>query len=184
MACPEIINKNQRLFIMKNINLLLFFSVFLALYFVVPISVSGQQADQSSIWVTYDRMVESNQDQPKKIMLFMEADWCGVCKRMKREVFPDPAIQTLLNDHFYPVRIDIESDEEIQFSDERVTKIELSKQFGIRGTPTIIFLESDFSVIGSSVGFSDTEEFTNLLQFINGEEYRDSSFKEYLQNIQ
>lgn len=176
--------RNQNLLLMKSFNLLFFFSFFLALYFVFPLSVSGQQADQSSIWVTYDRMVESNQDQPKKILLFMEADWCGVCKRMKREVFPDQTIQTLLNDHFYPVRINIESDEEIQFRDERVTKKELSKQFGIRGTPTIIFLESDFSVIGSSVGFSDTGEFTNLLQFINDEEYHDSSFDEYLQNIQ
>lgn len=146
--------------------------------------VSGQETDDSSHWISFEKMIESNQSEPKKIMLFMEADWCGVCKRMKREVFPDPTIQALLKTEFFPVRIDIESEEEIQFMDERVTKMELSKEFGIRGTPTIIFLDSDFSVIGNKVGFSDQEEFSSLLKFINQEEYKHTSFDGYMQRLQ
>lgn len=145
-------------------------------------NVYGQETGDSSPWVSFDEMVESNQNQPKKIMLFMEAEWCGICKRMKREVFPDPTIQTLLNDHFYPIRVDIESEEQIQFADERVTKKALSKEFGIRGTPTVIFLDTDYSVIGNKVGFSDRDEFTALLKFISEEEYNQASFEEYMQN--
>lgn len=157
-------------------------TLFTILILIGPANLLGQDSSVSTPWIPFDQMVESNQDQPKKIMLFMEADWCSVCKRMKREVFPNPAIQTLLSEHFYPVRIDIESDEEIIFADERITKKELSKEFGIRGTPTIIFLDSDFSVIGNKVGYSDQKEFTTLLKFINEEEYNHTSFDEYQQN--
>lgn len=168
---------------MKSIKPIILFSFILALLLSNPTEVLSQENSESSPWISFDEMVELNQHQPQKIMLFMEADWCGVCKRMKREVIPDPTIQTLLKNEFYPVRIDIESEEEIQFADERVTKKELSKQFGIRGTPTIIFLDDDFSVIGNKVGFSDQEEFTALLQFISDEEYNHTNFDEYLQNL-
>lgn len=147
-----------------------------------PQSIIAQENRNSSPWVSFNEMAEMNQNQPKKIMLFMEADWCSVCKRMKREVFPDSTIQALLREKFYPVRIDIESEEQIQFADEQVTKKELSKEFGIRGTPTIIFLNHDFSVIGNSVGFSGREEFITLLHFIGDDKYNHMSFDEFIQN--
>ena len=159
--------------------LIIITSVFLL---INSMNVYGQETSDSSPWVSFDEMVELNQNQPQKIMLFMEADWCGICKRMKREVFPDPTIQALLSEKFYPVRIDIESNEKVQFSDQQVTKKELSQEFGIRGTPTIIFLDHDYSVIGNKVGFSDQKEMTALLHFITNEEYNNTSFDEYLQN--
>ncbi|NBC64222.1 MAG: thioredoxin fold domain-containing protein [Bacteroidetes bacterium] len=166
---------------MKQIKPGIFIIITSGFLLIYSMNVYGQETGDSSPWISFDEMVESNQNQPKKIMLFMEADWCGICKRMKREVFPDPTIESILNNEFYPVRIDIESQEEIQFIDERVTKEELSKQFGIRGTPTIIFLDHDFSVIGNKVGFSDREELTALLNFISEDEYNQGSFEEYMQ---
>lgn len=174
---------NKLDFVMKNINQILASIVISALLYCNPIDVLGQENNDSSPWISFGEMVELNQNQPKKIMLFMEADWCSVCKRMKREVFPDSTIQTLLSTEFYPIRIDIESEETVQFSDAEVTMEELSKQFGIRGTPTIIFLEHDFSVIGNSVGYSDKENFTALLKFIRDEEYHQKSLDEYMQDL-
>lgn len=112
----------------------------------------------------------------------MEADWCGICKRMKREVFPDQNVQNILSNHFYPVRIDIESKEKVMFGEQYISKMELSKTLGVHGTPTIIFLEEDFSVIGNNVGFLDTEKTIDLLTFIKDEQYRNSSFDAYMQN--
>lgn len=168
---------------MKKNKLHIVITIIAAFVLSNPMNASAHESSDTSPWISFDQMVESNENQPKKIMLFMEADWCSVCKRMKREVFPDSTIQTLLNNEFYSIRIDIESDEKIQFSDEQISKKELSKQFGIRGTPTIIFLDHDFSVIGNKVGFSDQEEFTALLQFINKEEYNYTNFDEYLPNL-
>lgn len=173
----------QKHVVMKKIKPSILIFIVSTFLFSYTIDLKAQESIDSSPWVPFDEMVESNQNQPKKIMLFMEADWCSVCKQMKREVFPDPAIQTLLNSYFYPVRIDIESDEEIQFSDERISKKELSKEFGIRGTPTIIFLDHDYSVIGNKVGYSDRDEFTALLKFISEEEYNHASFEEYMQRL-
>ncbi|MDX1640801.1 MAG: thioredoxin fold domain-containing protein [Balneolaceae bacterium] len=135
------------------------------------------QGDTSQIdWVSYEKAITLAQNHNQKVLLFMEADWCSVCKRMKREVFPDKEIKTLMNDHFLPVRIDIESEDKILFQGREISKKNLAKDLGIYGTPTIIFLEENESVIGNNVGFMNTDNFKRLLTFIYQEEYLHSNF--------
>jgi len=160
-------------------------SLICSILLLIVSTLSAQDNNNGQFpWMNFENVVDSNSENPKKIMLFMEADWCTVCKQMKREVFPDQVVHTLVNDHFYPVRIDIESKEKIPFENQMITKMDLSKQLGVNATPTFIFLDHDYSVIGNKIGYSDTQEFAALLEFINNEEYKHTSFEEYLNNIQ
>ena len=46
------------------------------------------------------------------LMLFVDvyATWCGPCKMMDAQVYPDPALSTYMNEHFVSVRMDGETD--------------------------------------------------------------------------
>lgn len=143
----------------------------------LPLCVLAQNAASQIDWIDYENAATLAKNNNQKILLFMEADWCSVCKRMKREVFPDEQIQTLINDYFLPVRIDIESENKIVFDGKETTKKKLSKDLGVYATPTIILLEENESVIGNNIGFSDVNDFKRLLTFIYKEEYLHSEFK-------
>ncbi|MEX0843962.1 MAG: thioredoxin fold domain-containing protein [Balneolaceae bacterium] len=134
-------------------------------------------------WHEYEEAVELAEKNEKTIMLFMEADWCSVCKRMKREVFPDKEIQYLLNENFYIVSIDIESGKNMLYQQENITQKAFSKQMNLFATPTFIFLDFDETVIGSKPGFMDKNELKQLLEFIYSDAYKSKSFADFQNNF-
>jgi thioredoxin-related protein len=131
-------------------------------------------------WGSYAEAAELAEDEQKKVMIFLEAEWCTVCKRMHREVFTNEEIISLLNNDFYSVRIDIESDERISVREKMITKKEFSKSVGIYGTPTILFLNSEEEVIGNYVGFLDVIDMIRLLNYIESDAYLTESLESYL----
>lgn len=141
--------------------------------------IFAQSEDKDIEWVSLEEAVSMAEEEPKKIMLFMEADWCTLCKKMKREVFPKSEVRGAINNSFYAVRIDIESGDLIRFKGKEWTKKELSQDLGLYATPTFIFLESDQSVIGNKPGYMDQDEFLRLLTFISDEAYLESGFENF-----
>lgn len=159
--------------------------LFAGLSLVITFSANAQEINNESNidWLSYNEAKKLAYNNEKKMMLFMEADWCSVCKRMKREVFPDKEIQYLLNENFYIVTIDIESDKKMVFQKENITQKAFSKQMNLFATPTFIFLDFDESVIGSNPGFMDENELIQLLEFIYSDAYKSKSFADFQNNF-
>lgn len=145
-------------------------------------TLNAQEADDRTNmqWYGFDEAKELAAKHQKKVMLFMEADWCTVCMRMKREVFPKPEVQELLSQYFYPVRVDIESKEKITYQGETMSEMAFSKNMNLYATPTFIFLDDDGIVIGNIPGFIYPTEMISLLQFIHTGAYKDQSFEEFV----
>jgi len=131
-------------------------------------------------WVDLELAQKHAKAENKKVLLFMEAEWCGYCKKMYREVFPKQSVQDSLHKYFYPVRIDLESKEQVVFNGSKISQQDLGRQFRVTGTPTLIFLESDGSVMGTQPGFIPAKIFDKLMAFVGSEEFQDMGFKEYL----
>ena len=152
------------------------------LMMVLPLAteVKGQSSARTDVsWISYAEAAEKADAEEKKVMIFLEADWCMVCKRMHREVFTNNEVFSLINSDFYPVRLDIESDDMIPVNGETISKKEYSKSIGIYGTPTILFLNSKEEVIGNFVGYSDDEEMKKLLTFISSDAYLTERLDDY-----
>ncbi len=142
--------------------------------------VYGQQSKSANTqWYNFDEATELSAESEKDLFLFMEADWCGICKRMHREVFTDSAIQSLLTTYFYPIRVDIESKDKLSFKGEIMTSKSFSKKMKMSATPTIIFLQPDHTVIGSKAGFMDIGELSILLKYIHSDAWERMPFEDY-----
>ncbi|SMO56785.1 thioredoxin family protein [Fodinibius sediminis] len=146
-----------------------------------PMSASGQGRidDENLKWYSFSEAARLATVNHKKILLFMEADWCSVCKRMKREVFAARTIQTFLEKHFYYVRINIDSGKKMVFQGRAVTQRSFSKKMKMQATPTVIFLDQNKSIIGSKAGFMNRSVFLKLLRYIQTEAYLNLSYEEY-----
>lgn len=157
---------------------LIFTLLMMGTFFVLE--VKSQSAGEPDVnWISYAEATERVEAEEKKIMIFLEADWCTVCKRMHQEVFPDDDVASLINSDFYAVRVDIESADIIPVKGEMMSKKEYSKSVGIYGTPTILFLNSDEEIIGNFVGYSDKTDMTILLNFINSDAYMKESLESF-----
>lgn len=88
----------------------------------------------------------------KPVFLDISASWCGYCKRMKANVFTEPEVAKLYNTTFINVSVDGEKGEGIQ----------LAKKYGVKGYPTLVFLNPDGSLSFQTSGYHNKEEFLKL----------------------
>ncbi|MGD8427315.1 MAG: thioredoxin fold domain-containing protein [Balneolaceae bacterium] len=152
-------------------------TIALVIVFVMGPTVSMAQSIK---WMPLQQAQKLALQNHKKVMLFAEADWCGYCKRMHKEVFPQKTVQDSLYKYFYPARVDIESDQKILFNGKELAQRSLSQKFRIKGTPTTIFLDSNGDILGTQPGFLRSEIFDKLLSYVGAERYKKGSFRKYL----
>lgn len=148
---------------------------------VLCIGIFSATAQSDINWKSLSEAQELAKETGKKVMLFAEAEWCGYCKKMHKDVFPKQAVQDSLHKYFYPVKVDIESDREIVFNGSSLTERQLARKYRVSSTPTFIFLDQDGNTIGRQPGFLPTDIFDKLLAFVGSDLTGKQSFKQYLE---
>ncbi len=108
-------------------------------------------------WVKdFDVALRQAAEQRKFVVLDMSASWCGFCRRMAREVYPDPKFVEFSRNHVF-VRLFIDTDPQGPNLDER---------FEPRGFPTIVILNSRGQEVGRLVGARDRDRLIQEIQDI------------------
>ena len=123
--------------------------------------LSGGEAAQSKNELQFKRIksladlnaeVQKASQNGQNVMLDFYADWCVSCKEMEAYTFPDPAVQSALN-NVVLLQADVTANDD--------TDQALMKNFGIIGPPAIIFYGKDASELKPyrMVGFKDADKF-------------------------
>ena len=136
--------------------------------------------DDAPDWRSLETAIADAQADDKIILVYGYAAWCGYCVRFDREVFTDDAVQSYVNEHFAPTRLDVEDTTTVQFFDASVTARQLGQAMGIAGTPTSVFVASDGSMITKIPSFMDPETFLYALQYVKEEAYETTPFDQFL----
>lgn len=92
------------------------------------------------------------ENQGKKVMLDLYADWCVACKEFEKYTFPDPQVKAKLSEM---VVLQIDMTKNSPANDE------LMKQFQILGLPTILFFDEQGNELNPKriTGFMSAEPF-------------------------
>jgi protein disulfide-isomerase len=120
-------------------------TAFAALLFVIP------AVAQESSWLTNFEEAKAAAKKDQKLILadFTGSDWCGWCIKLKDEVFSKPEFQEWAAKNVVLLELDFprktEQDTELKKQNQ-----ELAKKYGIRGYPTILFLDADGKQIGQT----------------------------------
>lgn len=87
-------------------------------------------------------------------LVFMDAytTWCGPCKKMTKEIFPQQPVADYYNAHFVNVKMDMEKGE----------GIELAAKYGVAVYPTLLFFSPDGTIVHRSAGYHSVEQFLSL----------------------
>jgi thioredoxin-related protein len=87
-------------------------------------------------------------------ILFMDAytTWCGPCKLMTKNTFPDTTVATFYNKNFINLKLDM----------EKGVGPALLTRYGITAFPTLLFVDGEGSIVHKALGFHDVEQFVEL----------------------
>ncbi|SOC18407.1 thioredoxin family protein [Rhodobacter maris] len=88
-------------------------------------------------------LAEANAEH-KRLLLIYEQRGCIYCTKMHEEVFPDPAIDALIREHYFVVQLNLFGDVEVtDFDGTTATEKEMAMRWGVMFTPTMIFLPEE-----------------------------------------
>lgn len=119
-------------------------------------------------WLTLEEAQELNKTSPKKIIVDLYTEWCGPCKMMMQQTFTDSQLISYINENFYAVKFNAESQAPVNFKGkvynnptfdptrsarQRNGVHEYTMTTGLRGYPTLIIYNTEVEIIKRIVGF-------------------------------
>ncbi|MBT8218385.1 MAG: thioredoxin family protein [Bacteroidia bacterium] len=126
----------------------------LVILLLISIAVNGQ-LQQSGIHFEYLSLQEAlSKAKADSKLVFVDgyATWCGPCKRMDAETFPNTDVASLFDSVFVNIKLDM----------EKGAGLEVAKKYGIKAYPTFLFLDPEGKVKHKDAGFFEAEDFIEV----------------------
>lgn len=92
--------------------------------------------------ISYAEGLEAAKAENKLLFVDFYTEWCGPCKQMMRDVFPQKEVGDFMNVRFVCLKIDAEKGE----------GQELAKRYNIRAYPTFLLINADDKEVGRREG--------------------------------
>jgi thioredoxin-related protein len=140
-------------------------------------------------WLTFEQAVELSKKEKKLIFIDVFTTWCGPCKMMDRNTFADPQVASILNNNFYPVKLNAEQRENISF-DGKIFKFIANGASGYHELaaallnnklqyPTFVFMTEDLKIMQAIPGYHQAPEFHKIIQFIGEGHFKKMKWEEW-----
>lgn len=145
---------------------------FLLVALFIAASLHTLHAQDSIRWYSMQKAQALAKKYSKKVLIYAEASWCVYCDRMNTQVFPQQRVIDSLTAYYYPVRIDIESEQMIIFNGQEMTQQQFARKHRVRATPTFFFVNAEGEILGAQPGFIPADTFSRLLGYIGSGAYK------------
>lgn len=142
----------------------------------------GRETSHAEQWVSFDAGMALAEKEDKPVIIDFYTSWCRWCKVMDEKTFSDPEIEAYLAEHFVTIRLNAESrSENYSYDGKQYSPVELTRSFGVRGFPSLAYLDREGELITIVPGFVPKETFLPFLHYIKKECYKQQmSFEEFL----
>ncbi len=158
---------------MKYLGLIVTF--FIAIGSAVGQNETGAELAHEIEWLSFEEAYELNKTEPKRWVIDISTSWCGWCKKMDTDTFSDSLIVSVVNENYYAVALDGEYKKDIVLGEQKFSFVESGRRGyhelpaqlmgGKMSYPTIIFLETDLSILSPIPGYKGPEDFIALLDY-------------------
>jgi thioredoxin-related protein len=130
-----------------------FINLLIILFFIKTLGF-GQATEGGIVFINDDYKTALTQAKSEKKLIFWDAytTWCGPCKMMTRNTFPDAQVSSFFNKNFVNLKMDMEKGEGPN----------LMQQYNIMAYPTLLFINGDGKVIHKALGYHDPSQFLEL----------------------
>lgn len=138
--------------------------------------------DNKVVWHSFDEGMAKAAKEKKNVLIDFYTSWCHWCKTMDEKTFSNSEVAKKLKKQFVSIRINAESNtEKATYKGETYTNVQLTQSFGVRGFPSLAFLDKQGEPITVVPGFIPPETFVYILDYVNQECYKKQmSFEDFM----
>lgn len=103
--------------------------------------------------ISFDEALKVAKLENKQVFIDFYTDWCGPCKKMAREVFPQKAVGDYMNAQFVNLKLNAEKEGK-----------ELAVRYKVNAYPTFVVLDAQGKVVAELKGSMDGQTFISKLK--------------------
>ncbi len=137
----------------------------LVLLILSAYSVAGQGIE--FFHGTWDEALVKAKSEDKIIFVDAFTTWCGPCKAMSANTFPNPEVGAYFNQHFISMKIDMEKEMGIQFK----------QKFPVSAYPTLFFIDYDQETVLKVVGSKNPADLIKLGESVTAKYDKSSKYE-------
>lgn len=130
-------------------------------------------------WLTMEEAQKKASVDGKPLFVFIEAEWCGICRQMLKNIFPEEEISEKLTEKYHPVLIDLDSKKQILFNEDKMTEREFARKMEVVATPTTLFFDSDGIELGRQLGGMDKKQIIRLMAYVASDQFFEVTLDEF-----
>lgn len=121
---------------------------------IAAVCVLASTAGATVQWSTdsYEQMLQRAKQDNKYVFIDFYATWCGPCKRLDADVYPDASVSKLLNSMI-----------SAKFDAEKDPWLPVAQQFRVRAYPTLLVLGPDGKEVGRYIGYLPADQFVDVI---------------------
>ncbi len=142
-------------------------------------SPTTMTTDEGLIWHSVNDLVSLQKKNPKNVIVDVYTDWCKWCKVMDTKTFSDPNLAKYLNEHYYMVKLNAETKDDILFKGKNYKYItsgrkgynqlaaELCK--GSLSYPSFVILDKNLEVVEITRGYKNSDQFRTIIDQVQNQ---------------
>ncbi|MFY7846523.1 thioredoxin family protein [Chryseobacterium gambrini] len=120
-------------------------SIFSALFIGAFTLAQGIKFEESNFTAVLAKAKKEN----KLVFIDAYTTWCGPCKLMAKNIFPQKTVGDYYNSHFINAKIDMEKGE----------GIEIAKKYNVKAFPTYLFVDGNGELVHRTLGYVEENDF-------------------------
>lgn len=140
---------------------------------------AGLALSQSLNPTPLETALKSAKANDKKVLIDVYAEWCPYCEKMHTEVYTVSDIIEAVNEYYYLVKINIESDNIVNYLGNKMPERDFATMLKSSSLPSTYFMNGNGELLGMQPGLLPADVFEDLLHFVGSDAYESTTFDEF-----
>ncbi|MEM9884734.1 MAG: DUF255 domain-containing protein [Bacteroidota bacterium] len=145
-------------------------AIFLSLFLT-----NGLVAQDKIQWLSIEEVEQKLKQETRKVLVKIYTENCAWCKRMDEETFDKSFVADYINQNFYAVALNAESEDEILFNGKTYKFVKTGKRGhhelaeeltkGNLSYPSVVFLDENLKILQSVSGYKEYALFQQIMTY-------------------